>query len=239
MSRHFVVRDVSDLAERSAIDAAFASMTPARRDEIYKRRKTHKRLAVFLHEWGHTLGAQHVESVKSLLNPTYDDSMQSFDDANHGLIDASLRDLFRYAGTHDELLAYLRSPAGSELPGEARTALVAQLEPAPAAPATPAIAASAPKARSAPEHPFLVRGSDDELLSGWEQPDRDAYWQAAALTVSGDTPAALLLARPLGERHPDNYAVQHLLCNLAMQHSQQVLAEQACPRALKGSGTSK
>ncbi len=236
MSRHFVVRDVSDLAERSAIDAAFASMTPARRDEIYKHRKIHKRLAVFLHEWGHTLGALHVQSVKSLLNPSYDDDMQAFDDANQGLIDASLRDVFRYAGTHDELRAYLQSPAGGELPAEGRTELLAQLQPTQ--PQVQAMAASGGEATT-PEHQFLVRGSEDELLAGWETADRDAYRKAATLTASGDTSSALSVARPLGERHPDTYAVQHLLCGLAMQHGQQVLAEQACPRAVKASAPGK
>jgi hypothetical protein len=229
VGRHFVVRDVSDLAERAAIDSAFATFTPARRDEIYKRRKTHKRLAVFLHEWGHTLGAMHIQNVKSLLNPTYDDSMESFDDANHGLVDASLRDVFRYAGTRDELKAYLHSSSGGGLPAEERNALLAQLERN--APQDQGLAASAPKAAPLPEHPFLVKGREDELLVDLDQGDRETYTRAATLTAAGDVVSALELTKPLGEKHPDNYAVQHLLCGLAMQLGQHVVAQQACPRA--------
>lgn len=237
LGRHFVLRDVSDLAERAAIDNAFASMTPSRRDEIYKRRKTHKRLAVFLHEWGHTLGALHVQNGKSLLNPTYDDSMEAFDDGNHGLLDASLRDLFRYAGTHDELKAYLSGSGGAGLPAEGRGELLAQLEQ-PTAPSQAALAA-APSSGALPEHPCLAPGSEEELLSGWEPADRAGYRQAATLIVAGDTVAALETAKPLGERHPTNYAVNHLLCSAAMQLGDQASAEQACPRAIAAASTTK
>lgn len=242
VSRLFVLRDVSDLAERAAIDKGFSSMTPTRRDEIYKRRKTHKRLAVFLHEWGHTLGALHVSNAKSLLNPFYDDSMEAFDDANLGLIDASLRDVFRYAGTHDALKDYLRGSAGAELPAEERSALLAFLEGAAQAQQQQA-QASTPSAelnaRTMPEHAFLVRGKEEELLAGVEQGDRVLYLLAAQQVVAGDHVAALQAMKPVGERYPDNYAVQHLLCNLAMQLSQQVTAEKACPRALAGAGKGK
>jgi hypothetical protein len=237
VSRHFVVRDVSDLAERAAIDQGFASLTPARRDEIYKRRKTHKRLAVFLHEWGHTLGALHVSSAKSLLNPFYDDSMEQFDEGNLGLIDASLRDVFRYAGTHDELKAYLRSSAGAQLPAEERNALLAQLEGS--LPNTPAGVQSGASARVMPEHAFLVQGKEDVLLAGLEPQERDAYLQAATSVAAGDYMAGLATAKPLAEKHPDNYAVQHLVCSLAMQLGQQSTAERACPRALSGAGAGK
>lgn len=239
LGHHFVVRDVSDLAERAAIDSAFASSTQERRDEIYKRRKSHKRLTVFLHEWGHTLGALHVANDKSLLNPYYDDSMQAFDDANTGLIDASLRDLYRYAGTHDELKAYLHGSAADGLPGEERNDLLTRLEGPPPAQQPPEKLASSTASGALPEHPFLVRGKEDELLLGVEQTDRDLYRQAAQLTVAGDSAAAITAMKPLGPRYPDNYAVQHLLCNLAMQLSQQATAEESCPRAMAGAGVRK
>jgi hypothetical protein len=230
--RHFVIRDVSDLAEREAIDRAFATFTPARRDEIYKRRKSHKRLAIFLHEWAHTLGGLHVQNNKSLLNPSYDDSMEAFDDGNHGLIDASLRDLFRYAGTHDELKAYLHGNAVGEFAAEERVALLARLEE----PAPRAQGSAGGEGAALPEHQLLVRGSEEGLLAGFDQADRAAYREAAHLTAAGDSVAALAIAKPLGERHPDSYAVQYLLCGLAMQLGDHALAQSACPRASSPSG---
>ena len=88
--RHFLVRDVSDLIERQAIDQAFASMLESRRDEIYRRRKHHKRLAIFLHEWGHTLGAPHTAENEGLLYPSYDDQMSSYSEDSAALIAKAL-----------------------------------------------------------------------------------------------------------------------------------------------------
>ncbi|MFT3924122.1 MAG: M12 family metallo-peptidase [Myxococcales bacterium] len=238
MSHHFVLRDVSDLAERAAIDRAFASFTSARRDEIYQHRKTHKRLCVFLHEWGHTLGAMHVDSKESLLNPAYDEHMQSFDEANHGLVAASLRDRFQYAGKHEELLAYLEGSASAGFAPAARDELLAMIKPAPpeAVPASalassgssaPALTTPAPEAP--PQHAFLVQGDEAEVLRDVEPADRDVYKEAAKLTAAGDSFGALKLMEPLCARYPKNYAVQYLGCGLAMQLGYRPVAHKACP----------
>ncbi len=91
---HFVIRDVSDLAERDAIERAFATHTQTRRDEIYSRRKQHKRVSIFLHEWAHTLGALHTTAAEALLNPAYDDRMSGFDESNAELISVAIEDRF-------------------------------------------------------------------------------------------------------------------------------------------------
>lgn len=236
--RHFVLRDVSDLAERDAIERAFASLSAARREEIYKRRKAHKRLAAFLHEWGHTMGALHVDSSDSLLHPAYDDRMNSFDEANHGLIAAGLRDRFQYSGKHSELIAYLQGSAAASFRPDARESLLARLE-APVAPPAQVAAVALPSTPSstapdvtpsAPQHAFVVAGSEQDLTSSLEPADRATYQEAVKLTLASDTFGALKLIEPVAQRYPKNYAVQHLACGLAMQIGYQAMAQQACPR---------
>jgi hypothetical protein len=241
LGRHFLVRDVSDLAERAAIEQAFASFMPARREEIYKRRKTHKRVTVFLHEWAHTLGGLHVDNKESLLNPFYDDRMEAFDNENHGLVAASLNDRFRYSGSHGELTAYLQGSASAGLPPEGREKLLAMLAPPAlavsrsAGPMAGPVAAQAssetvPLAAPPPKHAFVIDGDEATLLAKVEPADRDAYREAVRLTTSGKSYDALTLLEPVSKRNPDNYAVQHLTCGLAMQTGWQALAQKVCPR---------
>jgi hypothetical protein len=247
LGRHFLIRDVSDLAERAAIDQAFAAFLPARRDEIYKRRKSHKRVTVFLHEWAHTLGGLHVDDKASLLNPAYDDRMEAFDNANQGLVAASLTDRFRYSGTHGELTAYLQGSASAGLPSEGREKLLARLSP-PAVESSPGVESNqsvggeagpvavtanheaAPIAAPLPKHAFVIDGDEGALLAKVEPADRATYQEAVKLTVSGNSYDALTLLEPVAKRYPDNYAVQHLTCGLAMQTGWQALAQKVCPR---------
>jgi hypothetical protein len=108
--RHFLLRDVSDLQERDAIERAFPGMLPSRRDEIYRHRKHHKRMAVFLHEWGHTLGAQHVPERSALLHASYDDDMKSYGSETSAIIAAALPARFA-SGGEDAAAAGQAEPA--------------------------------------------------------------------------------------------------------------------------------
>jgi hypothetical protein len=93
-SRYLVIRDVSDLVERAEIDATFTTLTSTRRDDIYRKRKQHKRLSAFLHEWAHTLDVEHVPARDSLMFAAYDDDMQRFDDASATQIGSALEAQF-------------------------------------------------------------------------------------------------------------------------------------------------
>lgn len=227
--RHIVLRDVSDLAERDAIDRAFPSLTASRRDEIYKRRRAHKRLSVFLHEWGHTLGALHVESSDSLLHAYHDDRMQSYDAGNQQLIEAGLRDRFRYSGQHDELIAALQGAQGGDWLRNERELLLERLEHKAQA---PQVTASAGGEQPAPpaQHPFVAQGDASVLLAGVEPVDRQAYREAVRLTQNEDARGAWLLAEPLSERYPNCHAVQHLACGLAMSLGLMTQAQSTCGR---------
>lgn len=227
--RHMVLRDVSDLSERDAVDRAFDSYTVARRDDIYKRRKTHKRLAIFLHEWGHTLGALHAPASDSLLHPNYDDRMQSYDSPNHKVIEAGLRDRFGYNGQHDQLIAALRVATEADWMRGERKGLLARLEGPTGEPIQAAAGAGEQGAVPA-HHPFVIEGEEPVLLAGLEPAEQADYREAVRLTLSQDPVRAWHLIYPLSERHHTSRAVQHLTCGLAMQLGAQSEAQTVCPR---------
>lgn len=112
--RHLVIRDVSDLVERAQIEAAFATLTSARRDEIYHKRAKHKRLSAFLHEWAHTLGITHAVERDSLMFSAYDDDMQRFDDTSAGAITRALPAQFAPAPVDGTRVAAAPEPSAPQ-----------------------------------------------------------------------------------------------------------------------------
>jgi hypothetical protein len=221
---HFVMRDVADLAEREAIDRAFSTHTAARREEIYKSRKQHKRLAVFLHEWGHSLGAMHAQASDALLHESYDERMQSFDSANSELISAGLKDRFTPDSHHQALIAALEStPASSFADGKVSQ----QLDHLRRVAAGDDVVE--PEAMAS--HPFVLAGDEATLLAGVSEPDRASY-RASVAQLLADAPAdALGTLTPLVERYPSSYAVQHLACGLLLQLGIQGDMQTICSRA--------
>jgi hypothetical protein len=230
--QHFVLRDVSDLAERAAIDHAFPTHTQAQRDDIYAHRKAHKRLAVFLHEWGHALGAMHTVAAEGLLHPSYDDRMSDYDPANAGIIHAALDDAFSPDPGHEALLGELQKvPADAFAAGD-RDALIARLE---AAPQDGAEATAAEDEAGADEgggaHPFVVKGDETQLLASLSEAERAAYREAVRLLEADDMEHSLGVLAPVVGKHPESYAVQHLACGLTMALGRQSDMQVTCARA--------
>ena len=91
LGRHMILRGMNDTAERTLLDDVLESLPDAQREELYQQRKAHKELAVFLHEWGHTLGAIHTRGPGELMNPGYDASMQAFSAPNTQIIALGVR----------------------------------------------------------------------------------------------------------------------------------------------------
>lgn len=232
LGRHFILRDLSDPAETTAIAKAFPTHTASRRAEILKKRRVHKRLAILLHEWGHTLGALHTRRKDGLLAPAYNGDMRAFSDANDGLIRASLEDRFSTQGGHSGLLAYLAQTEDDQWSARERQALVDHLRSATEAP-VPAGAAAAPStpASEASAHPFVVPGKTEQLLEAAVDEDRARYEQAVTLTVKGAYGDAATALIPLLTRYPECFAVQHLGCGLLMSIGDSQRAQQACQRA--------
>jgi tetratricopeptide (TPR) repeat protein len=90
LGRHFVLRAMASVAEMQAFNDAFRALEQEDRDKIYNIRQKHKELAVFLHEWAHTLGAFHVEDPTRIMGPGYSQRTSSFSVADAGLIASGL-----------------------------------------------------------------------------------------------------------------------------------------------------
>jgi hypothetical protein len=219
VSSHIVLRDVADLAERKAIDDAFPTHTPDQRSKIYAHRRAHKRLAIFLHEWGHTLGGLHSPEAIDLLHASYDDRMVSFGDANSFLIEAALQ--ARYAA-NEELLrsAAERADASRFAPGE-HAKLLARLERK----ATPTGATSAPTASASA---MTTSAPEDLTLAA---ADRQILLLADSEAEQGASHDAWAHVSPLVDRYPSSQAVQSLACKLSMQLGLLDAAQKSCPRA--------
>jgi hypothetical protein len=78
LSHHFVLRGMDSEEEIRALDREFRLLDPGERQDLYGVRKLHKEVALFLHEWGHTLGLLHHEDRAALMNPVYDIHQSGF-----------------------------------------------------------------------------------------------------------------------------------------------------------------
>ena len=216
--QHFVMRDVSDLPERAAIDRAFPNHTKARRSEIYRKRKRHRALAVFLHEWGHTLGAEHAGDRSSLLHAIYNDEMAAFDAESGERMGRALGQRFGQA------------PEASG--GEVATAAAGSGGPEPAS-GSNATAAAVPGQRAPAatiEARELAAAEDAEGLSALDAAARAVYLEAKQAADQGDVWSAYEQLSPLLDSYPDCYAVQHLGCAVSLQVGDGARAQVVCPR---------
>jgi tetratricopeptide (TPR) repeat protein len=84
LGRHFVLRGTSSIAELDDLNRLLPKLDRDDREALYGRRKSHKELAIFLHEWAHTLGAMHVDDSTRIMAPGYSNRTSTFsvDDAN-------------------------------------------------------------------------------------------------------------------------------------------------------------
>lgn len=71
LGRHMILRSLHELMEAQALRRQFAASLPEKIEELLEARKHHKEEVIFLHEWGHSLGALHVEEEHLIMNPTY------------------------------------------------------------------------------------------------------------------------------------------------------------------------
>ena len=224
-SQHFVMRDLYDAGERAQIDAVFASMTQAKRTEIYRERQKHKRLVVFLHEWAHTLGAMHVRNDAFILYPAYDDEMALFSEENLRLVDAALRDRFPPSHDHANLREYLTATESEAwFPGQRDHLLAIIGGPAPSARQSAAQSGGSKLA---------LPGETKQLLAGVGSKDQDRYDQAVQRAAQNDYADAWAILSPLIAAYPDNYAVQHFACGLAMSVGASSQAGEACRRSIE------
>lgn len=88
--RYLVVRGYSDIHERKALEQSFEDLRKDERSLMFDARKHHKRLALLLHELGHTFGAEHASVPSSVMAPSYSVQSTEFDDTSRTQIMAQL-----------------------------------------------------------------------------------------------------------------------------------------------------
>jgi hypothetical protein len=122
--RYMVVRGYADLEERKAFERFFRDLSADEREQLLEARRRHKTTAVFLHELGHNLGANHEPTEDTLMNPTYSHRSATFSAEAHAAIQRTLD--YRLGGAQEQLgppPALPPPPKQAEPPPEAATGI--------------------------------------------------------------------------------------------------------------------
>jgi hypothetical protein len=225
-SRHIVLRGIDPGAEYAAFRSAFDTLTPAERDEVLLVRRAHAEEALFLHEWGHSLGLIHVHRAGALMSPNLSSDSAGFSANERRLIEIARRHQVEEGvrwveGARTELarvMAELRDPDWN----------LAERDLRPAPTASQPGAAVPPGPKTEPEltpEPALIGA------------DRDTYLEAVALERRGRVEEATLRLAFIEKRHPRSSEVKLLSCRLAWRRPPDAvrapLVEAACPEATR------
>lgn len=81
VGKHVLLRAPDSARRHDGIERAFDELPEEQRRELEKRLRRHRAAALFLHEIGHTLGADHGSTPESIMFPTYNAKMTAFDGA--------------------------------------------------------------------------------------------------------------------------------------------------------------
>ena len=76
--RHMVIRGFADLVERKAFERAFPDLSADERENALVTMRIHKNASLFLHEFGHTMGADHDAVADTLMSASYSRSATAF-----------------------------------------------------------------------------------------------------------------------------------------------------------------
>jgi Matrixin len=202
LGKHAVVRAASRLDEHDAIERAFSELSEDDRARIARQHRRHRALAVFLHEFGHALGAVHELDAQSLMRPAYDPKMSGFSEVGIALMRVSL-DGGDPSATSRGRLELLRGPAAGAWVAADRDQEIARLE-ASLVPTTDKNRGAPPSSPNGPSAPPELRGHDADL-----------FLKGSELFRKGAVAAAYGTANPLFAKYPKVSAVQDLRCQLA------------------------
>lgn len=236
--KHLVMRAMNDAREYEAIERVFARVDEADRRALYKERKQHKTVTVFLHELGHTLGVPHETDPTSIMHARYEPKASGFSAPAVALMRIALAHRLDPAAQSETAFAEAlrveldRSDAGW-VPAE-HDEMVARLR-AFAPPPAPASTHAPARPRPGREVPAEAPAGDP--LQALTITDRHAFGRAVAAKDAGRLAEAWQEAKPLFAAYPDVYAVQELRCQIAMAGGVSVAEMQAqCARMMDLTG---
>lgn len=222
LGQHFVMRSLSSHVERSAFQRAFPALersNPAELHLSYQRRKEHKEIVIFLHEWAHTLGALHVTDRTRMLFPTYAPDASTLGPIDLGLLAAALEDHLaaRSGGARaaagpqaqpdlawSSLRRFLQVTSTPEWNSADRDKLIATLE--------------ASRGAGQPPAPAV----------GLSQGDAQLYERAFALYRARKDAAAWQTLAPLLAARPQSPRIQPLVCRLSALPAARSAGAAAC-----------
>jgi tetratricopeptide (TPR) repeat protein len=239
LGKHFVVRDMNDAAEIRQIAEVYDQMSDRERLALYAARKAHKELAVFLHEWAHTLGALHERGDGRLMSPAYTREASTFSEADAGLVEHGLaiRDVIgdspaaqkERAAAQARMLAFVQANAGwEEWFDEEKTQLVRDLGGDPgvvAGAGAGAGAATKPAAVATPASGMVRMNLPRAALL--------AYNRAVEATNRGDHAKAWDELEPIVTSFPDATEVQRMACRLGVLEVGGEEALAACAQVMR------
>jgi tetratricopeptide (TPR) repeat protein len=149
--RHFVLRGIDDTQEAAALAKYFKDVDATQRADFLARRRHHKELVVFVHEWLHNLGAIHHADREALMHPSYAHQQRTLDGENAEVVALSLQAVVaaRTSGAapdYGKMRAYVaRTRSASWYTGDREQLLAVLPAPVPGAtPAAPELASSTP-----------------------------------------------------------------------------------------------
>jgi tetratricopeptide (TPR) repeat protein len=127
LSRHFVLRSMSSIPELDEFNRMFRALDRQQREALYTRRKEHRELAVFLHEWAHTLGAFHLEDPRRIMAAALSNESSAIGASEADLIAAGLSARQKSQGQDAidwaPLQRFLADHSGQDWPVHERAAL--------------------------------------------------------------------------------------------------------------------
>jgi len=235
--RHVVLRAPSSAMAHDSVERSYAELSEEERRRLQKEHRRHRVAAVFLHELGHTLGALHERSERSLMYPEYRPRMTTFSPVATEIMRAVLarrdpKTLEDQAALFRGLGAAIRGvPQGTFFDAE-RDQFLAQTDDfvTRAEGKVQAQAATRATARAAPAAAPATPEADPAELS---TEDRERFARARAAVAKGDWVTAWETAKPLFTTYRDVLAIQDFRCNVATSVFRFEVARRECERLMQ------
>ncbi|HET9596219.1 MAG TPA: M12 family metallo-peptidase [Anaeromyxobacteraceae bacterium] len=200
--RHFVLRGTASTAsfESAQFEDSLYMLSAGEREALVRERRLHIEVAIFLHEWAHTLGAVHDCATRSIMSPVYDSAQTEFSPWSVRLVEVGLR--HREAARAEGFQAWAAAYHAEVAPIRAAAAGCRERDEGLAQ----ADASLAEGAASGPRSmvPVVMDARDAARLA-------DAFRLARAQDMARLADALA----PLAERHPREPHVAYLGCVLA------------------------